>query len=96
MADQILILEPGAEAANSVHAPRHRPRDLRGKVVGIIDNTKPNFDLLADELGTLLMQDYGVEAIVRHRKRAASVPATAAMMQELEDKCELVIAGSGD
>ncbi|MPZ44760.1 MAG: hypothetical protein GEV05_15425 [Betaproteobacteria bacterium] len=96
MSEQILILEPAAVTASNIVAPRRRALDLHGKRVGIIDNTKPNFDLLADDLGALLMQAYGVSGIVKHRKRAPSVPATAAMMQDLQDKCELIIAGSGD
>jgi len=28
---------------------------LRGKTIGFIDNTKPNFDVLADEMAELLV-----------------------------------------
>ena len=69
---------------------------LAGKVVGFIDNAKPNLDLLAADIGALLMARYGVKAVLTRRKPAASVPATDAVLDELAAQCDLVIAGSGD
>ena len=96
MSDRIVIIDPSAPATASVAPPSRRPGDLRGKTVGIIDNTKPNFDVLSEEIARLLARDYGIEGIVRQRKRAPSVPATEAMMKEMQEECDLVIAGSGD
>ena len=69
---------------------------LAGKTVGFIDNAKPNFNFLAEDLATLLKDRYGVKAIVTRRKKAASIPATAEIMREMTENCDLVIAGSGD
>jgi hypothetical protein len=69
---------------------------LRGKVVGFIDNAKPNFNHLADDIGELLMAKYGVKAVLKRRKRAASVPAPEAVYREYVEHCDLVITGSGD
>jgi hypothetical protein len=69
---------------------------LRGKVVGFIDNSKPNFSFLADDLAELLQSRYGVARVLRHRKRAASVPAADEVIEEFARDCDLVIAGSGD
>ena len=74
-----------------------RPLDsLRGKVVGFIDNSKPNFRFLADDLSELLVTRYGAASVVRHRKRSASIPATDAMFADVAEKCDVVITGSGD
>ena len=35
----------------------------------------PNFNHLADDLAELLVKHHGVSRVIRHRKRAASVPA---------------------
>ncbi|MEI7678669.1 MAG: UGSC family (seleno)protein, partial [Betaproteobacteria bacterium] len=67
-----------------------------GKVVGFIDNSKPNFSLLADDLGELLMAKYGVAKIVRHRKPTASVSASPQVFADIKQQCDLVITGSGD
>ena len=69
---------------------------LRGKVVGFIDNSKPNFQLLADDLSELLMTRYGAASVVRHRKRSASIPAPDTVLADIAEKCDLVITGSGD
>jgi len=69
---------------------------LAGKVVGFIDNSKPNFNHLVDDLADLLVGRYGVRQVVRHRKRAASVPAANDALDDLARDCDLVIAGSGD
>ncbi len=96
MSEHTVIIDPSARVTTSVAGPNRLSGDLRGKVVGVIDNTKPNFDVLAEEMAELLVREYGVSAIVSHRKRFPSTPATEAMMRELQDKCDLVITGSGD
>jgi len=69
---------------------------LSGKVVGFIDNSKPNFSHLVDDLAELLTLRHGVARVLRHRKRAASVPAAADVIDDFARQCDLVIAGSGD
>ena len=70
--------------------------NLKGKVVGFIDNSKPNFNLLVDDLSALLTQRYGVKTIVRQSKRSASMPAMSQVIDDLADQCDLVVTGSGD
>ena len=69
---------------------------LAGKVVGFIDNAKPNFSLLADDLGELLMSKYGVAKVIRHRKPSASVRAKPEVIEAFSGECDVVITGSGD
>ncbi|MGZ8212309.1 MAG: UGSC family (seleno)protein [Burkholderiales bacterium] len=69
---------------------------LSGKVVGFIDNAKPNFGLLADDIGEVLKARFGVSRIVKHRKPSASVPAKPEVIDALSRECDVVIAGSGD
>lgn len=90
------ILDPGAPAPQAEHTATRSPASVRGKVVGFIDNTKPNFDLLADDMAEILVSEHGAAGVVRHRKRAPSDGASAAMLQDVRDRCDLVIAGSGD
>lgn len=90
------ILDPGAPVTASVAPSARALDDLRGKVVAFIDNTKPNFDLLADDLAELLVSKYGVAGVIRHRKRAPSDGVSAAVLDDVVARCDLVIAGSGD
>ncbi|MPZ44765.1 MAG: hypothetical protein GEV05_15450 [Betaproteobacteria bacterium] len=94
MTQSLLILDP-------VAPPRHaRARaqaitSLAGKRVGFIDNSKPNFHHLVDDLAELLVQRHGAAAVIKRRKRAASIPAPADIMREM-GQCDLIISGSGD
>ena len=69
---------------------------LTGKVIGFIDNSKPNFSILADDLGSLLMEKYGVSRVIKTAKPASSVPAKDEVIARLASECDLVITGSGD
>jgi hypothetical protein len=70
--------------------------DFSGKVIGFIDNAKPNFDLLVQDMAALLTSKYGVADVIVRRKRGASMPADEAVIAELAEKCDVVITGMGD
>ena len=92
----IVILEPAAPAGNAPQVSRQTLAGLRGKVVGFIDNSKANFNHLADDIGELLIAKYGVKAVIKRRKRGPAVPAPDEVMKELVEQCDAVITGSGD
>ena len=90
------VYDPTAPSPEATQNLRRSVGDLKGKVVGFIDNSKPNFNLLIDDIAELLTSRYGVKAIVKSGKRGASMPATAQVLDELADQCDLVVTGSGD
>jgi hypothetical protein len=96
MAATVKLYDPTGVPLPAAAQVKQTRTALAGKVVGFIDNSKPNFDRLADDLAELLTTRYGVARVLRHRKRAASVPAAADVLDELARDCDLVIAGSGD
>jgi len=96
MSELSVIIDPSAPARDEIASRERMPGDLRGKVVGFIDNSKNNFNYLVDDMAEAFVRHYGVARVVKQRKRAASVPATAAILQDIQDNCDLVIAGSGD
>jgi hypothetical protein len=71
-------------------------RGLAGATVGFIDNAKPNFNHLADDIAELLQARYGVAKVIKRRKPSASLPADPAVIAALSLECDVVIAGSGD
>ena len=97
MSSTITILDPAAPAGYAETQRVFRPLEtLQGKVVGFIDNSKPNFNFLADDLTELLKSKYGVARAVRHRKPTASVSASREVFADIQKECDLVITGSGD
>ena len=91
-----VILDPTAPSGAGAQRPWQAIDTLKGKTVAFIDNSKPNFNHLTDDLAQLLTARYGVARVIRHRKRAASVPALNEVYADIEANCDLVITGSGD
>ena len=73
-----------------------RPASLKGLRVGLVDNSKHNSDQLLQRIAGLLERDYGAKAHVMRRKRTASIPASAEIIAEFKDACDVVVAGVGD
>jgi hypothetical protein len=96
MAGNVILFDPTAPRRDAPQAEQRTLTGLEGAVVGFIDNAKPNFNHLVDDLADLLAKNYGVRSVVKRRKRSASVPAPEEMLREVTSQCDLVITGSGD
>jgi hypothetical protein len=67
---------------------------VAGKVIGIIDNSMPNSNELADDIDELLIARYGVSQVVKFRKQPAGATPDA-MMAQLTAECDAIIVGMG-
>jgi hypothetical protein len=95
MSDPYLVYCPVA-AQDALTAPSGRALDtLRGKTIGFIDNAKPNFQFLVDDLEAQLARKFGVKAVRKHRK-PGQVPVKPEVLKQLAEECDAVITGSGD
>ena len=92
----MLIFDPSAKREEESQQLRRTLPDLAGTTIGFIDNAKPNFNMLVDDMAERLVANYGVHSIIKQRKRGASMPAPQTMIDELSEQCSLVITGSGD
>ena len=92
----ILLYDPSAPAENETQIRRTALDGLRGRTVGVIDNSKKNFDQLAEAMATVLKRDYGAADVLIRRKRMPSLPAPDEVIAEMTEQCDLVITGSGD
>ena len=98
MTATIMLYDPTAPrgGASQAAAVPAKKTALAGAVIGFIDNAKPNFNHLVDDLAELLVSRYGAARVVKRRKSSASIPADASVIAELSGECDVVIAGSGD
>ena len=97
MSATLNILDPIAPAGIAGGEHTFQPLDtLQGKVVGFIDNSKPNFNLLVEDLSQILIEKHGVKSVIKRRKRSASQGAPEAVMNELVEQADAIITGSGD
>ncbi len=92
----IRVLSPVGELRRADIPVPPLPGELRGLTVGFLDNTKHNFDRLAQGIGELLRERFGVERVVHVRKANASTPAPRDVIERLAKECDLVFAGSAD
>ena len=93
---RLRVLSPIGDTLRETVTVPGLPASLSGRTVGFIDNTKHNFDRLADEIGGILRERHGVKTVVRRRKANASTPAAPEILIELAKTCDVVFAGSGD
>ena len=90
------VFVPTAPSEQKSEQMRRTVDKLQDCVVGFIDNAKPNFNYLVDDVAELLTSKFGVGKVLKRSKRAASIPAPEPMVKELVGLCDLVITGSGD
>ncbi len=96
MEKQIRVFDPTTTPKEQ--ALRYAPRltSLRGKTVGLVENTKYNSDTLLLKIGKILQEEYGVQGVLLRRKRSSGVPAHEEIISEIKAECDVVIAGIGD
>ena len=92
----IELLDPTVEAAKQPIAYVDRPGTLKGKRIGLIENTKYNSDKLLVRIGEILKVEYGASETRLFRKHNASVPAHEEIIQEARRTCDAIVAGIGD
>jgi hypothetical protein len=90
-----LAQPPGAAGGGATLAPRHRS-DLRGATVGLLANTKKNADIFLDEVGRLLVEQYGAASVLARKKLNFAQPVSEGLLKELTTECDVVITGIGD
>ncbi|MFM0268143.1 UGSC family (seleno)protein [Paraburkholderia sediminicola] len=90
------VLDPTREAAGAQAVYAERSASLKGKRIGLIENTKYNSDNVLERIGAILMRDYGAASFKLYHKRYSSVPAHDELIAALIDECDLMVAGVGD
>jgi DNA-binding ferritin-like protein len=94
----MIVLSPEGKAQSSAAKVAAVPRfqDLHGKVVGLLDNSKPNADKLAERFADLLKKEYGVAKVISRRKLTAQQGAPKEYLDELAAQADFVLSGLGD
>jgi hypothetical protein len=95
MADELWFVDPTA-GGTKVRIPlAARPIDLVGKVVGMIDNTKEQADVILETMAEALIARYGAKDVIIERKEAFSKPATARQLDALAKRVQVAAAAVG-
>jgi hypothetical protein len=91
------LLDPtGADERSADGTLAPRPAGLRGLIVGLLDNTKPNAEVLLSELADELRGRYDVRGAPMYRKGYFGTPAEEDMIKRIAQECDLVVTAVGD
>jgi hypothetical protein len=91
----VKLYSPEGLEHGSTHPLAERIPELRGKRVGLLDNTKANAAALLDSIGHLLANEYGVADLVIRLKRERGTPANDEALDALS-ACDAVVTAIGD
>src|SRR5947207_11736599 len=86
----------GPSATGGGPRPAARPTRLDGLVVGLVANPKKNAEPFLDAVGELLAAEHGTADVVRTRKTSITDPIAPAVLDELVQRCDVVLIGVGD
>jgi hypothetical protein len=93
--DNLPFIDPTAGGSKARIALAPRPIDLAGKVVGMIDNTKEQADVILETVAEVLKSRYGVARVIIRRKEHYSKPAPTDMIDELAQQVQVAAAALG-
>jgi hypothetical protein len=94
MAAKVELLIPQGTVRVPQKPPSSRLDGLAGKVIGFVNNGKPNADVFLSRLANLMQKKYRLSGILLKAKPRPSVPAE--FIEELAMECQAVVNAVGD
>ena len=73
-----------------------RPRDLRGKRIVLLNNSKANSEPILREIARILDGEFAIGEVRHLTKHSASLPPTPHLLAEVRRSADVVITGVGD
>jgi hypothetical protein len=89
-----VVLDPTGERAPTLRSLAPRVASLDGRVVGLLDISKPRGDVFLDALAQRL-EALGAQ-VRRYKKPTFTKPAPIDLRQEIATQCEVVIEALAD
>ena len=90
------ILDPTAEDVPEELGLSQDLPDLKGKVIGLLENRKYHADAFLGELKEVLLNEYGAAKVVYATKFTYSAACADDTLQSLADDCDVVIHAIAD
>ena len=94
---KVQLVDPtGADPGPNPLTLAARPSDIRGKRLGLLDNSKANSDLILRAISDILNDEFEFAEILYVKKHSSSLPPRPEIMAELHRHADLIITGIGD
>lgn len=95
--EKTLLVDPtGADPGPNPLTLAERPTDLRGKRLGLLDNSKANSDAILRAIAEILNDKYEFSDIFYVKKHSSSLPPKPELMTQLQMRADLIVTGIGD
>ena len=94
MAEKLIILDPTLEVESALIERTPRTGEIR--ILGLLDNGKPNSDRLLNKVVAKLREQHPDLQAKYYRKPSAYRPAPAALIEQVVAECDGVLVGIGD
>jgi hypothetical protein len=96
MSAEVEIVSPLGGLPDESYPTAPRIASLEGVTLGVLDNAKPNANVLLHAIAEQLQRDYGVARIVEFSKNISGLPASPQVIGTLAAECAVILTGSGD
>ena len=93
---RLQVLDPTVEPIPAEGVVAKRPDTLNGATVGLLANGKLNSVEILEMVGEVLADRYDFKEVIAWNKRNASRPCPEEIIDEIVEKCDVVITSSGD
>ncbi len=91
----VILLEPVAEAEPEIFSLAARVLELSGQRIGFLDNGKERADEILAVIEELLTARFEYTAVLRRRKEQYTKNAPPELIDELAERCDLVVGAVG-
>jgi hypothetical protein len=93
----IRLVDPtGAHPGDRRFPLAPRPRDLRGKRVVLLNNSKANSEPILRGIARILDEEFQLGEVFHLTKHSASLPPRPELLAEVHRHADVVITGVGD
>lgn len=93
---ELWVLDPTTQPEPMKTSMAIRPDTLDGKILGILDNGKPNAKRILDLVGELIAERCNLAGVVKKQKPDATKAAPQEMLDEMAEECNIAVVGVGD
>ena len=94
--ETIEVLDPTVLPQKESTLLADRPETLNGSIVGLLANGKRNSEELLEHVYEILNEEHNLGVMIADNKGNASRPCPPELLQDMADKCVIVITASGD
>ena len=93
---KIEILNPLGEQEDLSLKLASRLKSLEGKTIGLLDNLKPNANVIVSRAGKMLAERIPSVKILARSKPEQAIPVPEPILREFSERCSLVVNALGD